>query len=599
MDRRNFLKVAGSSVAFSSAVSAAAGPSSTDIVAGGTPGSRTASIVVRDNQLIIDTPTQTAVMEKGILTSLKSKLTGEVFVQKNDAASAPALQLLYRGSQTVSVDQSKFGTIETHALSEHHAEIIFHSWDADGVLHVSVEPESGDILVEPAAYSSRGGVLACRWNLVGLRSDLKLVAPFFQGIKLPLDDTLIKDSHWEWPFFWEAGLAILEGEKGGFWVHTQDNRYRYKALHVGSRQDAQRLGFDTQAYGPIDDNLSAGGLAWRINVFAGDWHEPATRYRQWLWQAYDLEEERARRAPWVDNVRFAVSWCPTDEAVLDALARELDPKTVLLHIPNWRTDPYDENYPAYVASDKATAFIRKGTAMGFHMMPHFNAIDMDPSHEAYAYVRDFQYRGIERQDLRGWSWYRGRGLGVPESNAARGANRDKKVMIKVHPGLSMWRSILGRAILHATGDLDIDTAFIDVTLVSHNLHNCFVEATTPTEGMHKLIRHVASLGRGLVVGGEGLNEITMQGQSFAQAHLFKSWHDSVDGLERTGGCDLNAFLCEGLCRTIGYANLGGRDANQELRMRMHLEHGAIPTVTIRSAREILSPNTAVRQMLDR
>ncbi len=34
-------------------------------------------------------------------------------------------------------------------------------------------------------------------------------------------------------------------------------------------------------------------------------------------------------------------------------------------------------------------------------------------------------------------------------------------------------------------------------------------------------------------------------------------------------------------------------------MRMHLEHGAIPTVTIRSAREIVSPNAAVRQVLDR
>jgi hypothetical protein len=237
--------------------------------------------------------------------------------------------------------------------------------------------------------------------------------------------------------------------------------------------------------------------------------------------------------------------------------------------------------------------------MGFHMMPHCNAIDMDPSHPAYAYVRDFQYRGIERRDLRGWSWYRGRGLGVPESNAARRANRDKKVMIKVHPGLSMWRSLLGRAILQATQDLTVDTIFIDVTLVSHNLHNCFVEAVTPTEGMHKLIRHVAALGRGLVVGGEGLNEITMQGQSFAQAHLFKSWHDSIDGLERTGGCALNAFLFGGLCRTIGYSNLGGRDANQQLRMNMHLEHEAIPTVTIGSAKDILTPNTAVKAMLER
>ncbi|MDI6448988.1 DUF6259 domain-containing protein [Anaerobaca lacustris] len=598
MDRRNFLKAAGSSVALSGAVSSWAGPASVETPPGGTSRNHEVSIQVRDGVLFIDTATQTAVMEKGVLTSLKSKRSGEVFVRKSDVPSA-ALQLLYRGGETVSVDESKFGAIETHSLSDHRAEVVFHSWDADGVLTVSVEPQTGDILVEPAAYSSRGGVLACRWNLTGLRSDLKLVAPFFQGVKLPLDDSLIKDSHWEWPFFWEAGLAILQAEQGGFWVHTQDNRYRYKALKVGTRTDAMRLGFDTQAYGPIDNNLSAGGLTWRINVFDGDWQEPATRYRQWLWQAYDLEAERARRAPWVRDVRFAVSWCPTDEAILEALAQELNPKTVLLHIPNWRTDPYDENYPTYVPSETAKAFIRKGRALGFHMMPHFNAIDMDPSNPAYAHVRDFQYRGIERYDLRGWSWYRGRGLGVPESNAALLANRDKKVMVKVHPGLSMWRSILGRAIRQATDDLATDAAFIDVTLVSHNLHNCFVEATTPTEGMHKLIRHVAALGRGLVVSGEGLNEITMQGQSFAQVHLFKSWHQSIDGLERTGGCDLNAFLFDGLCRAFGYANLGGRDADQELRMRMHLEHGAIPTVTIRSAREILSPNAAVRRMLDR
>ena len=598
MDRRDFLKIAGAAVATNQTVSAQTDSTRLAAAEAVTPSYRT-SIKVQGNTLRIDAATQTAVMEKGVLTSLTNKITGERLIKDVDIAACPALQLLYRNGRQVPVDESKFGSIETHALSEQRAEIVFHSWDADGVITVSVDSASGDILVEPSAYSSRSGVLACRWTLAGIRPDLQLVAPFFQGIKLPLNDPLIANSHWNWPFFWEAGLAILQGKRGGFWVHTQDNRYRYKALHVGASGDGQRLGFDTQAFGPIDDNLSAGGLVWRINCFDGDWHTPAEQYRQWLWQAYDLQAEQARRAPWVNDARFAVSWCPTDNDVLDAMAKKLDPKTVLLHIPNWRTDPYDENYPAYDASDKARAFIQKGHAMGFRMMPHCNAIDMDPSHPAYGYLRDFQYRGIEDRDLRGWSWYRGRGLGVPESNNARIQNRDKKVMVKVHPGLSMWRSILGRAILEATDDLKVDSVFIDVTLVSHNLHNCFVEATTPTEGMHKLIRHVASLGRGLVVGGEGLNEITMQGQSFAQAHLFKSWHDSIEGLERTGGCALNAFLFQGLCQTIGYANLGGRDANQQLRMNMHLEHGAIPTVTLGSAKDILQPNAGIQAMLAR
>jgi hypothetical protein len=171
-------------------------------------------------------------------------------------------------------------------------------------------------------------------------------------------------------------------------------------------------------------------------------------------------------------------------------------------------------------------------------------------------------------------------------------------MVKIHPGLGLWRSILGQNIREAVRDLSLDAVFIDVTLVSHNLHNCLVDGMTSTEGMNRLIRHVAGLSEGLVVGGEGLNEITMQGQSFAQAHLFKSWQESIDGLERTGGCDLNTRLFGRLCRTIGYSGLSGRNEKEALRMRMHVEHGAIPTVTIRSANDIEQPNTAVREMLE-
>ena len=68
-----------------------------------------------------------------------------------------------------------------------------------------------------------------------------------------------------------------------------------------------------------------------------------------------------------------------------------------------------------------------------------------------------------------------------------------------------------------------------------------------------------------MVGGEGLNEITMQGLSFAQAHLFKSWQTSIDGLERAGGCDLNHYLFGKLCRTIGYSGLSGKTKDEELQ----------------------------------
>jgi hypothetical protein len=597
INRRHFLRSAGGATALAtlSTPTLPAADANTNPVQ--TQPNRFASVRVDGDRLIIETHTLSAEMSRGMLVSLRSKSTGEQLVGAPGNRGA-ALELIYRGDEVVGIDESKFGSTTTHSLSGHRAEVVFHSWDGDGVIMIGADPDTGDILVEPSAYSSRPGVRSCRWNIEGLRPDLELVAPFFQGVRLKLEDPLVRNTHWAWPFFWEAGLAIFQALKGGFWVHARDTQYRYKAIKVGSGTDAYRIGLDTETYGPIDDNIGAGGLVWRINVFQGDWTAPAEEYREWLWHAYGLQRDESARPDWIHDVRFAVSWCPGAPDVLDALARRLDPRKIVIHYPNWRTDPYDENYPAYVASEAGKQFVAKSQSMGFRILPHFNAIDMDPSHPAYAYLRDFQYRGIDRQDLRGWSWHQGRGLGVPESNASRAFNRDKKVMVKIHPGLGMWRSILGRGILEAVRQLSLDSVFIDVTLVSHNLHNCLVEGMTSTEGMNRLIRHVAGLGNGLVVGGEGLNEITMQGQSFAQAHLFKSWQQSIEGLERTGGCDLNHRLFGRLCRTIGYSGLGGRDDNETLRMNMHIEHGAIPTVTIRSASDIENPNPAVQRMLE-
>jgi hypothetical protein len=44
--------------------------------------------------------------------------------------------------------------------------------------------------------------------------------------------------------------------------------------------------------------------------------------------------------------------------------------------------------------------------------------------------------------------------------------------------------------------------------------------------------------------------------------------------------------------------LGGGTEDERLRMRIHEEHGAIPTITIRSSREITEPNPAVKRILD-
>ncbi len=556
------------------------------------------SIRIRDNQLFVETGTLSAIFRNGFLRSLKSRISGEEFIEPFIETEFSAIQLVYPHAETVSFDERSATSIRFNQVSDKRAEIIFQSWDGDGVISVYTDDETGDLIIEPSAFSSRPGVLACRWNIPGIKNDLQLVAPFFQGIKMDLNDPLIQDSRWPWPMHWEAGLAILHSVNGGFFFHTQDTRYRYKALKVGDKKARNILGFDTEAYGPVDNNLSTGGLSWRINVYEGSWQVPALRYREWLWEAFDLKKEENKRKEWTRDIKFAISWCPGDPEVLDVLAKKIPPSRVLLHYPDWRTDQYDQNYPTYIPAKEASAFIGKAQEMGFHIMPHFNAIDMDPSNPVYNLVRDFQYRSIERKEIQGWSWVDGKVLGVPESNESRMHNRQNNVMVKIHPGLSLWRSILGENVLKVRNELDLECVFIDVTLVTQNLHNCLVESMTSTEGMKRLIEHIGMLGSGLVVGGEGLNEITMQDLSFAQAHLFRSWHDTIEGIERTGNCDLNQVLFGDLCKIIGYSNMGGKDKDEEKRMQIHLEHGGIPTITIHAVEEIINPNIAIKRMME-
>lgn len=551
-------------------------------------------LTVQGNTIRVETSTLSAIIEQGLLVSLRSKLDGEEYLTPFEDRSA--LQLNYPGWPAVDVRDKRAGTVQTLHLSPTRAQVRLGGWDADGVITVSEDAATGDLLVEPSAYSSRPGVLSCRWLLPGTRQDLDCVAPFFQGVRLKLTDPLLQHRA-TWPQFWEAGLVILQGKTGGFWVHCEDDQYRYKALNISEGV----LGFETEAYGPLDGSLGAGGLVWRINVYKGDWQVPAARYRDWLWRAYNLGAQEQMRKPWLQDLRLALSWYNGDPAILDALATKVDPRKTLIHYSQWRTDGYDENYPTFEPSEQALSNFAKAREMGFHLMPHCNAVDMDPTHPAYHFLRDFQYRDVQTKRLHGWAYDTDANqvLGVPNSYHSLSQNRHRKVMVKIHPGLAMWRSILAENILGAVERVGTDTVFIDVTLCSHNLHNCLVENTTSSEGMNRLIREIAALNGGLAVGGEGLNEITFQGLSCAQAHLYMSWHTSVEGLERTGGCALNDFLFGRLCRTFGYSRLSGATEEEALRMRIHDEHNAIPTVTVRSAEEITRPNEAVRKALER
>jgi hypothetical protein len=117
--------------------------------------------------------------------------------------------------------------------------------------------------------------------------------------------------------------------------------------------------------------------------------------RDWFWKAYRLDEAAKLRPDWVSELKLAVSWCPTNLELLDALARKVDPRKVFLHLPHWRPFKYDQDYPTFIPNQEGRAFLRKAGELGFHTAPHTNTCQM--SHHPFF----FQARFCTTPDLAG------------------------------------------------------------------------------------------------------------------------------------------------------------------------------------------------------
>ena len=103
--------------------------------------SREESYIKVDHQkMFVETKTLSAVLEKGIIRSLKDKSSGEEFILSPDINTYRALQLVYP-NETINANEEKFGNTIARQISDKSG-IYFSFMDGDGVL-VSVDEESG------------------------------------------------------------------------------------------------------------------------------------------------------------------------------------------------------------------------------------------------------------------------------------------------------------------------------------------------------------------------------------------------------------------------------------------------------------------------
>lgn len=555
------------------------------------------TIAVENTTVTVTTPRLGARFEGPCLVHLAAA-GGPPLVRRAAEGGPAGLELLFVGGEVQPLGQGPYARVQVVRVSETVAHVHVEDLEGSAALRISTDRE-GRLLVEPSAHTARPGLAGVRWNVGGIADGLELVAPLWQGCRQALEHPLVANATYEWPFQWEAALAILQDREGGWSVCAHDAHASPKALTVGHADDARTLGLATYAHGPWDGNNAVGSLAWIVDVHGGEWQEAAGAYRDWLQATCRYDRLRSLRPEWADEVRFTLQWCPCDPAILEATARLIEPRRVLIHVPAWRSDPYDVNYPEYTPSAEGRRFIALALEKGFQVLPHFNYFAIDPNHPAFARLSGFVMRHPSTKRLMGWRWANRKWSAFPQGHAALRALRDEKVMAYLHAGASPWRRLLTERIARAAAELGVPGVFVDQTLCAWNLDNALVENLTSAQGMVALTRELCDLDGALAVGGEGLNEISVQYETFAQAHLFKSHHANCERFEELNPVPLGHFLYGDLCRTMGYAGLAGDTPESALRLEVHEKLGALPSLTIRSAEELASPTPAVQRVIER
>lgn len=536
-------------------------------------------ISVEGQKLFVESENFAAEFTGALLTSVIDRRDQAQFCRGDD--SVFPLELFFVSENVVKEDKKQ--EIEVKSLSDLAARVIVTGTGTDRELFIRLDPITGDLCVTPEGRSlRRRGLLSVRWNIPFAR-EADIILPCINGIFVKTDRGFPGNVRLPWPVAWNAQVVIVERNNCSLMIHSEDTAFKYKALNLVRNDGLTTLGFESEQVGPVWQNDSAGGVEWRLNTYEGNWRVPAKRYRGWMDRTYNLEEKRANRPEWTDDISFTLQWANADPNILEALEKIYPPEKTLVHLSNWRTSKYDIDYPDYTPSEQAKAFMEKANDMGFKVMPHYNYWAIDIGHPVFQQLRQWQVRSVARNELQGWYW-------PPETY-------DYTQMAYIHPGSGIWRRILIDAVLNSSQKIKAPVVFIDQTLCTWNTDNGMVENMTTVEGMRQLQEEFVAIQPDIVLAGEGVNEISFQRQCFAQAHIYDGWGE-LKPHHIPAVHPICSFLWEGHTRLVGYYHLNPNDTDVDIGIEVYRRMGAIPTLICNDPQLIRKDQPTVKKIID-
>ena len=361
-----------------------------------------ADITIDGNTIHVETNNYKVQFNYGAITFLHNKLTNETYTLPLEPTFLVSAAILGK-NEGFWARQSH--NVETHKIDSHTAETRFREGGNEIRLVIAIDPNTDDLLISGNGIVDTPGVYAIQWAIDNLNPrNLKLIAP---SEKRQVIDATVAIDHRDFRYpsdYWEAQLAIIETEGGGFYLRSKDTTFQFKNLFYKHHANKFSLRIRTENQAPWDTLTTAKSVTWRLNTYAGDWCVPAQIYRDWMEQAFD-PWKLSDMPSWVSDIGLVAVHSTLNKEVLNLLAELVDPTKTLLYLTDWRKGGHDVNHPDYSnPHERFEGVLETARRHGFRVMLHVNVHNCSPNHPLYQDFKRFQYRHPWTGKLSGWLW---------------------------------------------------------------------------------------------------------------------------------------------------------------------------------------------------
>ena len=532
-----------------------------------TQAAHAAEITVANDSVFVSTDTYTVQFVAGVIAQLHNKLTGETYTLPLGIDGVPMdisgrSGLLRRNGESFWMDEAT--QTEVRKIEHLKAEIVFKHGQDEVRLFIAIDENTGDLLIEQEGVSDTAGVYGIQWGCGNLDTQhLKLILPAQGGQTIEATSPTTSAS-FDYPEHWEAQLAIVQAEHGGFFVRGADETFQFKALHYEKDIKSFAIGFETQNQAPFNTLTTAKSITWQLNTYVGDWHVPARQYRDWMEQTFN--PKRLTEMPaWVSEIGLVVIYHGLEADILEKLAEQVNPAKTLLYLSQWRKDDYDTNYPDYTASEDFGSFLKTAHRYGFRVMLHANFPGVAPSHPLYVELQKYQFRDRWSGNPIGWFWDR---LEEPGRHAF------------INPASSEFRRTLVAQLTDPSQKYPTDAIHLDVSLIARNDANGLIDGLNAAQGNVQLHTDLVEALPWVIFGGEGLHEVTFSHERFAQRLVY-----ALDIKPHP----ISTFLFSPYTLLYGHLGLPNPDTGPKLYqeyLRLYERWGVLPTLRLWSVDDL-------------